>query len=682
MMSKIKIEHALSQNLPIIDVRSPGEYEKGHIPDAVNIPLFSNEERAHIGTVYKQQSQQQAIDLGYKYVTPKLEKYISDSLQVAPNREVIVHCWRGGMRSEAFAKHLAENGFSNVKVIAGGYKAYRRKVLTDFAIPAQLKILGGYTGSGKTHILYELEKQNQQVVDLEGLANHKGSAFGGLGQNPQPTAEQFENNLYEEWRKLDLNKPIWIEDESSDIGKVKIPQPLFNQMREANLYFIDIPKTERAKLLVKEYAVCDKNELALAIQRIGKRLGGLNVKNAINYLGQNNFYEVALIALQHYDKAYLKGLDKRPSTKIIRHSLATINHKSNAMEIKNLTETIDSIKLTQYSHGAGCGCKISPEILSSILKTNIVTPQDSRLLVGNESRDDAAVYDMGNGTAIISTTDFFMPIVDDPFTFGRIAATNAISDVYAMGGTPIMAIAILGWPIKKLAPEIAQKVLEGGKQTCIEAGIALAGGHSIDSPEPIFGLAVTGQVSLDKLKRNDTATPNCKLYLTKPLGVGIFTTAQKKGKLQPEHAHIAPESMSKLNSIGKELAEFKSVKAITDVTGFGLLGHLTEMCEGSNLSAEIEFDAIPVFKDVEKYIEQGCMPGGTFTNWKSYGENIQLRNEDEKHILCDPQTSGGLLIAVDENATNEIEAFLKNHQIDAKPFGYLHERGDELIKVV
>ena len=682
MISKIKILDALSLKWPIIDVRSPGEYEKGHIPGAVNIPLFSNDERAHVGTVYKQQSKEAAIELGYKYVTPKLKKYIEESLLAAPEKRIIVHCWRGGMRSEAFGKHLDDNGFTDVRIITGGYKAYRRKVLNDFAKPAKLKILGGYTGSGKTHILYELEKLNQQIIDLEGLANHKGSAFGGIGQNPQPTVEQFENDLHKEWSKLDISKTIWIEDESYDIGKVKIPLPLFKQMRDAIVFFVDLPKEERAKLLVEDYSICNKEKLALAVQRIGKRLGGLNVKNALNNLEENNFYEVALIALQHYDKAYLKGLNKRPSTKIIRHTLTTLDHQSNALEMKNLSEIIDNIKLTQYSHGAGCGCKISPEILTSILKTNIETPKDSRLLVGNDTRDDAAVYDMGNGIGIISTTDFFMPIVDDPFTFGRIAAANAISDVYAMGGAPIMAIAILGWPIKKLAPEIAQKVLEGGKHACKEAGIALAGGHSIDSPEPIFGLAVTGQVKLEKLKRNDTATANCKLYLTKPLGVGVFTTAQKQGKLLPEHSHIAPESMSKLNNIGEKLAEFESVKSMTDVTGFGLLGHLSEMCEGSNLSAEINLDAIPVFNDVEKYIEQGCMPGGTFTNWKSYGHNVQLKNDDDKHILCDPQTSGGLLIAVDENATDEIEAFLKNNQIDAKPFGYLHERGDVLIKVV
>ncbi|WP_423129111.1 selenide, water dikinase SelD [Gaoshiqia sp. Z1-71] len=343
---------------------------------------------------------------------------------------------------------------------------------------------------------------------------------------------------------------------------------------------------------------------------------------------------------------------------------------------------MNDIKLTQYSHGAGCGCKISPRVLSAILHQTIEPIHDSRLLVGNESRDDAAVYDMGDGTAIISTTDFFMPIVDDPFTFGRIAATNAISDVYAMGGKPLLAIAILGWPVNKLAPEIAQQVMDGGRQACKDAGICLAGGHSIDSPEPIFGLAVTGQVSLKKLKQNNTATAACKLYLTKPLGVGIFTTAQKQGKLKPEHACIAPGSMSELNQIGEELAEINGITAMTDVTGFGLLGHLTEMCEGSKLSALIEFDKIPRFPELDDYIAQNCIPGGTHRNWDSYGHHVQLRNEQEKLILCDPQTSGGLLIAVDPAAIDQVEQLLTSHQVQAVPFGYLTPQTEKLITLI
>lgn len=343
---------------------------------------------------------------------------------------------------------------------------------------------------------------------------------------------------------------------------------------------------------------------------------------------------------------------------------------------------MNPIKLTQYSHGAGCGCKISPKVLSSILQTNLAPFENPNLLVGNDSRDDAAVYDMQNGTAIISTTDFFMPIVDDPFTFGKIAAANAISDVYAMGGKPLLAIAILGWPIDKLAPEIAQQVLEGGRETCMEAGISLAGGHSIDSPEPIFGLAVTGQVDLKQLKRNDTATEGCHLLLTKPLGVGVLTTAQKQGKLKAEHELIAPNSMMKLNKVGYDLAAVEGVRALTDVTGFGLLGHLTELCEGSQLSAEIELDKIPRFPEVEEYIAQKCIPGGTHRNWDSYGHHIKLKTPEDKLILCDPQTSGGLLLAVEENSLPDVKAILEQHNLNTSVFGYLTKQKEDLIKVI
>ena len=343
---------------------------------------------------------------------------------------------------------------------------------------------------------------------------------------------------------------------------------------------------------------------------------------------------------------------------------------------------MSDIKLTQYSHGAGCGCKISPAVLSKMLVTSQPVVDDGRLIVGNKSRDDAAVYDIGDGTAIISTTDFFMPIVDDPFTFGKIASTNAISDVYAMGGEPMLAIAILGWPINKLSTDIARDVLEGARFTCAEAGIMLSGGHSIDSPEPIFGLAVTGRVPLTKLKRNDTAAAGCRLYLTKPLGVGIFSTAQKQGKILPEHASIAPDSMVVLNRIGIQLADIGGVKAMTDVTGFGLLGHLTEMCEGSGLSARIELNKVPVFQEAYNYIIQNCIPGGTHRNWESYGDQIKLKNESDKMILCDPQTSGGLLIAVDEDSTDEVEALFHAHDLNPVSFGQLIPKTDVLIEVV
>jgi selenide,water dikinase len=349
--------------------------------------------------------------------------------------------------------------------------------------------------------------------------------------------------------------------------------------------------------------------------------------------------------------------------------------------VNTLKEVQATIKLTQYSHGAGCGCKISPKVLSEMLKTNLPPANDERLLVGNSTRDDAAVYDMKNGTAIISTTDFFMPIVDDPFTFGKIAAVNAISDVYAMGGTPLLAIAILGWPIDKLGPEVAQQVLEGGRQACKEAGIVLAGGHSIDSPEPIFGLAVTGSVDVKQLKQNDTAELGCKLYLTKPLGVGILSTAQKKGILRDEDAHRAPESMTQLNTIGKELAKIEGVKAMTDVTGFGLLGHLTEMCDGSDLSATVDFAKVPKIDNLDWYLEQRSIPGGTTRNWDSYGHGISLSDEAQKNLLCDPQTSGGLLIAVSPDSQKEVEQLLEENEMNSISFGQLIPKGEYLITV-
>lgn len=349
----------------------------------------------------------------------------------------------------------------------------------------------------------------------------------------------------------------------------------------------------------------------------------------------------------------------------------------------------EDIKLTQYSHGAGCGCKISPAVLDIILHSPINQNPDSRLLVGNNTRDDAAVLDLGNGTALISTTDFFMPIVDDAYDFGRIASANAISDVYAMGGKPVLAIAILGWPINTLSPEVAQKVLEGARAVCAEAGITLAGGHSIDCPEPVFGLAVSGLVDIKHLKQNSTAQAGCKLYLTKALGVGILTTAQKRGILKPSHTFIAPESMATLNKIGEILGQTECVKAMTDVTGFGLLGHLSEMCEGSRLQAVIEFDKVPKIDVLGEYLDQGCVPGGTNRNWSSYRHKIagnQSTLDKKTAILADPQTSGGLLVAVEDGNSAEFEQLLRAHGIPEKNivcFGYLKEKTDDfLIKVL
>ena len=344
------------------------------------------------------------------------------------------------------------------------------------------------------------------------------------------------------------------------------------------------------------------------------------------------------------------------------------------------------IKLTHYSHGAGCGCKISPAILDKILHTPLTAPSDPRLLVGNDKRDDAAVLDLGNGTALISTTDFFMPIVDDPYDFGRIASANAISDVYAMGGKPVLAIAILGWPIEKLPPEIAQKVLEGSRAICAEAGITLAGGHSIDCPEPVFGLAVNGIVSIPHLKQNSTATAGCRLYLTKALGVGILSTAQKRGLLLPEDAAIALKSMVTLNKLGESFGRLEGVKAMTDVTGFGLLGHLAEMCEGSGLSAAIIFDKVPVIASLPYYLRQNCFPGGTQRNWDSYGHKVSVLSDDQKQVLADPQTSGGLLVAVAEEGVAEFEKLMQEEGLPADhchSFGILKARDSgPLISVI
>lgn len=342
------------------------------------------------------------------------------------------------------------------------------------------------------------------------------------------------------------------------------------------------------------------------------------------------------------------------------------------------------IKLTQYSHGAGCGCKISPLVLGKILHSNEAYPDDKRLLVGNNTRDDAAVYDLGEGQALISTTDFFMPIVDDPFDFGRIASANAISDVYAMGGKPILAIAVLGWPIDKLAPEVAQKVIEGSRKICAEAGIVLAGGHSIDSPEPIFGLSVNGLVPIPNLKTNSGAKPGDYLFLTKPLGVGIYTTAEKKSLLKEEHKGVAANQMMQLNKIGEELGKINGVSALTDVTGFGLLGHLVEMCEGSGTSAEIAFGKIPQLPELENYIAQKAVPGGTNRNWASYGDKVFLKDEAYKNILADPQTSGGLLISVSEEAVEEVKNLLQEFSLNQslQPIGKMVEENAEFkVKV-
>jgi len=350
------------------------------------------------------------------------------------------------------------------------------------------------------------------------------------------------------------------------------------------------------------------------------------------------------------------------------------------------TNEKEVIKLTQYSHGAGCGCKLSPKVLDQILESNFVMPDNDKLLVGNHSKDDAAVYDLGNGQALISTTDFFMPIVDDPYDFGRIASANAISDVYAMGGQPILAIAILGWPVNVLPPEIAKRVVEGSRSICKEAGIPLAGGHSIDSPEPIFGLAVNGLVDIASIKQNNTAQEGDLLFLTKKIGVGILTTAEKKGLLKEADKSLAPQQMMQLNKVGAALGKLKGVHAMTDVTGFGLLGHLTEMVEGSGLSAIVDFEKVPlIMPDLKKYIDAHSVPGGTNRNWESYGAKIGFDQSVDpvyaKTILADPQTSGGLLIAVSPSMAHEVKALLEANRLYAEPIGSIHTKAEKFVIV-
>jgi selenide,water dikinase len=340
----------------------------------------------------------------------------------------------------------------------------------------------------------------------------------------------------------------------------------------------------------------------------------------------------------------------------------------------------NTIKLTQFSPAAGCGCKLSPETLREILtpvEVDALEDSTSPLLVGNSSRDDAAAVDIGGGRALLSTTDFFTPIVDDPFEFGQISATNAISDIYAMGGHPTVAIAILGWPVDKLAPAIASRVLAGARQTCREAGIALAGGHSIDISEPIFGLAVSGLVDIERLKQNNTAQNGDTVFLTKPLGVGIISTAIKREKAQASDVELASQSMRLLNRIGPSLAEINGVNALTDVTGFGLAGHLTEIMAASALDADINWSQIPTLPNLEYYVEEECVPGGTGRNYTSIKKHLPPLNPTQRAILCDPQTSGGLLVTAQPEAVDHVSKVLKDAGLPFSPIGRLNKQVNE-----
>lgn len=342
----------------------------------------------------------------------------------------------------------------------------------------------------------------------------------------------------------------------------------------------------------------------------------------------------------------------------------------------------DNIRLTQFSPGAGCGCKIAPKDLEEILKNSRSGKVFENLLVGNDSKDDAAVYDIGGGRAIVSTTDFFTPIVDDPFNFGRISATNAISDIYAMGGEPLMAIAILGWPLDKLPAEVAGEVISGARFVCDLANIPLAGGHSINSADPIFGLAVTGMVESGHIKKNNTATEGCVLFLTKPIGIGLISTAEKFGLVKEQDREVALKLMTTLNKPGAEIAHIEGVKALTDVTGFGLLGHALEMAEGSGLKVVIEIDSVPKIEGVDFYIENNCIPGGTHRNFASYGTKISPMTEKQKALLCDPQTSGGLLIAIEPQSIPQLEEIASREGFPLYKIGYVkNQKGGFPVRI-
>ena len=331
------------------------------------------------------------------------------------------------------------------------------------------------------------------------------------------------------------------------------------------------------------------------------------------------------------------------------------------------------IKLTQYSHGGGCGCKIAPGLLAEILGKLVPGQAFPNLLVGTETSDDAAVWRLNDQQAIVATTDFFMPIVDDPFDFGRIAATNAISDIYAMGAQPLFALAIVGMPVDKLPVEAIQGILAGGAAVCAAAGIPIAGGHSIDSPEPIYGLVALGVVHPDQVKRNNRAQPGDRLILGKGLGIGVMSAALKKGQLDADGYRAMLDSTTQLNTPGAQLAGMDGIHALTDVTGFGLLGHLLEICRGSNLGAQLDWNKLPLLPNVANLAQQGFAPGAADRNWDSYGASVHLPAglaDWQRKLLCDPQTSGGLLLACSAEATSRALQMFK-----AAGFSYAAEIG-------
>ena len=347
------------------------------------------------------------------------------------------------------------------------------------------------------------------------------------------------------------------------------------------------------------------------------------------------------------------------------------------------TSATTAPRLTSLSHGGGCGCKIAPALLSELLRDTKSAKSFSRLLVGADTADDAAVYRLNDEQAVIATTDFFMPIVDDPFDFGRIAAANALSDIYAMGGRPILALAIVGMPIKVLSADVIRQVLRGGEAICAQAGIPIAGGHSIDSAEPIYGLAVIGVVHPQLVKRNSDARVGDALVLGKPLGVGILSAALKKDRLDERDYRALIDTTVRLNDAGPALAELPGVHAMTDVTGFGLLGHLLEMCRGAGLSARVSMSQVPLLDGVHALAEAGCVTGASARNWDSYGEQVRVDPRLQGTpltLLCDPQTSGGLLVACDRDAVASVlDAFARHGCARATLIGEMREGAPEVV---
>ncbi len=343
------------------------------------------------------------------------------------------------------------------------------------------------------------------------------------------------------------------------------------------------------------------------------------------------------------------------------------------------------IKLTSLAHGGGCGCKIAPGVLTEILKSTPFRIVPGELLAGSENNEDAAVYKLNDQQAIVATTDFFTPIVDDPYDFGRIAATNAISDVYAMGGRPIFALALLGMPINTLPLEVVRRITAGGESVCAEAGIPIAGGHSIDTVEPIYGLVVLGLVHPDKIKRNSSARAGDSLILGKPLGVGILSAALKQGKLSDEGYRRMLEYTTRLNRPGVEFADMPGVHALTDITGFGLAGHLLELCRGAGLGAELKWHDIPFIPQAVEHVKAGIFTGASTRNWAGYGGEIQLGagiEEWQKQLLTDPQTSGGLLVACARDSEAEVMAVFSRHGFaDARKIGSMSDHGSGIAVI-